>query len=100
MKYKICHVVFSTNRLEYLIPNLESQYLLNFENCEVHKIFIDDYPRGRNNMLIEGLVRTFGFSEVMLNHTNVGLSSVWTGLWNRIKERDYDYIFHQEDDIV
>lgn len=99
MKYKLCQIIFSTNRLEYLIPNLKSQHLLNFYNCDVHRIFIDDYPRTRNNLLIKALVEFYGFDEIILHENNQGLSATWNEFWNLIKDRDYDYVFHQEDDI-
>jgi len=99
MTYKICQVVFSTNRLEYLIPTLRAQKNLNFYGCEVHKIFIDDYPKTRNDNLIEGLVKLFGFNEIILHKENLGLSATWTEFWDLVKDRDYDFIFHQEDDV-
>lgn len=99
MKYKICQVIFSTNRLEYLIPTLRAQKNLNFYNCNVHKIFIDDYPQTRNDNLIKGLVNLYGYNEVILHKENKGLSSTWSEFWNLIKNRDYDYVFHQEDDV-
>lgn len=98
--YKICHIIFSTNRLEYLIPNLRSQYNLNFYNCDVDKIFIDDYPKTRNNNLIKSLVNIYGFKEIYLHENNVGLSATWKEFWEIVKDRGYDYIFHQEDDII
>jgi hypothetical protein len=100
MTYKICQVVFSTNRLEYLIPTLEAQKNLNFYGCEVHKIFMDDYPRKRNNFLITELVKLYGYNEIILHQENQGLSATWSEFWNLIKDRDYDYVFHQEDDVA
>ena len=97
--YKICQVIFSTNRIEYLCRTLEAQHNLNFEGCEVHKILIDDYPKGRNNLLISTLVRNFGYNEIILHESNLGLSATWSKFWNLIRDRDYDYIWHQEDDI-
>jgi hypothetical protein len=99
MSYKICQVIFSTNRLEYLIPNLKSQKNLNFYDCEVHKIFIDDYPKTRNDALITELVKLHGYNEIILHEENLGLSVTWSQFWELIKDRDYDYVFHMEDDI-
>lgn len=99
MTYKICQVIFSTNRLEYLIPTLEAQKNLNFYGCEVHKIFIDDYPKTRNNSLIRELVRRYGYEEIYLHEENQGLSLTWSNTWDLIKNRGYDYIWHQEDDV-
>lgn len=97
--YNICHVIFSTNRLEYLIPTLRAQQNLNFFGCNVEKIFIDDFPKGRNNNLIKALVSLYGFKELYLHEENKGLSVTWTEFWNLISKRNYDYVFHQEDDI-
>ena len=99
MTYKICQVIFSTNRLEYLIPTLRAQKNLNFYGCEVHKIFIDDYPRTRNNTMITELVKLYGYNEVILHEENKGLSVTWSEFWDLVKERDYDFIWHQEDDV-
>jgi hypothetical protein len=99
MTYKICQVIFSTNRLDYLIPTLKSQANLNFYGCEVHKIFIDDYPKTRNDLLITELVKLYGYDEIILHEKNEGLSVTWSQFWDLIKDRDYDYIWHQEDDV-
>lgn len=100
MTYKICQVVFSTNRLEYLIPTLKAQKNLNYYGCEVHKIFIDDYPKNRNDVELTNLVKSFGYDEIILHPKNLGLSLTWSSLWDLIKDRDYDYVFQQEDDIL
>lgn len=100
MKYKICQIIFSTNRLEYLIPNINSQKLLNFYNCDVHKILVDDYPLNRNNLMLKSYLEFNGINEVILHQENKGLGYTWTEIWNLIKDRDYDYVFHQEDDII
>lgn len=97
--YKICHVIFSTNRLEYLIPTLRSTHNLNFYNCQVDKIFFDDYPLTRNDNLLYSLIKLYGFNEYYFHKENQGLSSTWNEFWNLIKDRNYDYVFHQEDDI-
>lgn len=96
---KICKVIFSTNRIEYLTRTLETQKLLNFGNHQVHGIFVDDFPKGRNDVLINTLVSTYGYSEIILHKENMGLSVTWREFWNLIRDRDYDYIWHQEDDI-
>jgi len=99
MTYRICQVIFSTNRLEYLIPTLRAQSNLNFYGCHVEKIFIDDFPKTRNDNLLTGLVNLYGYKEVHLHRENLGLSATWTEFWNLIKDRNYDYVFHQEDDV-
>lgn len=97
---KICHVIFSTNRVEYLAKTLESTLLLNWDHCQVEKVFIDDMPHKRHDVLIRKLASAFGFNETYLHTENLGLSVTWTEFWKMICERDYDYIFHMEDDVV
>jgi hypothetical protein len=99
MTYKICQVVFSTNRLEYLLPTFNAQKNLNFYGCEVHKIFIDDYPKTRNDLLITELAKLHGYEEIILHQENLGLSVTWSQFWDLIRDREYDYIWHQEDDV-
>jgi hypothetical protein len=91
--------MFSTNRLEYLTRTLKAQQNINFYGCEVHKIFIDDYPKTRNNSLITELVKLYGYNEIILHEENKGLSVTWSEFWDLIKDRDYDYVFHMEDDV-
>lgn len=100
MTYKVCQVIFSTNRLAYLTKTLASQRLLNFDGCTVDKIFIDDFPKDRNDLLVKTIVNSFGYNEVYLHEKNQGLSVTWTEFWNLIRDRDYDYVWHQEDDVV
>lgn len=100
MSYKICQVVFSTNRLEYLIPTLRAQKNLNYYGCEVHKVFIDDYPKTRNDSLITELVKLHGYNEILLHEKNQGLSKTWSDFYKHIKDRDYDYVLHMEDDVI
>jgi hypothetical protein len=99
MTYKICQVIFSTNRIEYLTKTLMAQRNLDFTGCDVHRIFIDDFPKDRNNMMISALVQSFGYTELHLHPVNQGLSVTWTNFWNSIKDQNYDYIWHQEDDV-
>lgn len=99
MPYNVCQIIFSTNRIEFLSRTLEAQDNLNFEGCNVEKIFIDDYPNDRNTPLIRELVKSFGYNEIYLHEKNQGLSATWSEFWNLIKDRDYDYIWHQEDDV-
>lgn len=96
---KICKIIFSTNRIEYLTKTLESQKHIDFGDHEVEGIFFDDYPKGRNDKLITTLVKSYGYNEVILHQENKGLSVTWSECWNLIKNRNYDYIWHQEDDV-
>lgn len=99
MTYKICQVIFSTNRLQYLPRTLATQKNLDFTGCEVDRIFIDDYPKGRNNMLIDLLARAHGFNEVHLHQENMGITRSWQHFYDIIRDRQYDYIWQQEDDV-
>lgn len=96
----ICQVLFSTNRIEYLTQTLEAQAHLDFGEHTVHKIFFDDYPTGRNNRLIRMLAETYGYQEIILHSENKGLSATWTEFFTLIRDRGYDYIWHQEDDVI
>lgn len=96
----ICQVIFSTNRLEYLTRTLEAQSLLDFGDHTVHKIFIDDYPQGRNNRMVRMLAETYGYQEIILHEENLGITKTWTEFFDLIRPRNYDYIWHQEDDVV
>lgn len=97
---KVLHVMFSTNRINYLTRTLEAQFSkLDFTGLEVHKMFFDDYPLGRDNAYISSLVREYDFEEVILHYKNMGITSTWNELFQIIKTRDYDYILHQEDDV-
>lgn len=100
MKYKVCHIIFSTNRIEYLKQTLEYQKNLDFTDCDVYKLLIDDYPKNRDNQYLESLVKSYGFNEVILHGTNQGLSVTWKECWDLIKNKDFDYIFQQEDDVL
>ena len=77
-----------------------AQRHLNWEGCTVDKIFIDDFPAGRNDVFISNLAETFGYKEQYLHKENLGLSVTWSEFWNLIKDRNYDYVWHQEDDVT
>ena len=97
---KICHLIFSCNRLKYLLPSLESSKNIDFGDHEVYRILVDDYPRTRNNNIFRLLAKTYNIDKLVLNGQNKGLSVSWTHSWEEIKKYDFDYIFHQEDDII
>jgi hypothetical protein len=49
--------------------------------------------------MITQLVKLYGYNEVILHKENLGLSVTWSEFWDLIKDRDYDYVWHQEDDV-
>jgi len=99
--YKVCKVIWSTNRLEYLIPTLKSQAsMIDWSGCEVHGIFIDDMPKGRHDGTVRELAKMFGYDEVILNPVNQGITVNWTNTFKMLSERGYDYVYHSEDDVV
>ena len=100
MMYKVCQIIVSTNRLEYLTQTLEAQVLLDTTGCDVHKIFVDDYPNERNDDTLRLLARNAGYHEIYLHDQNRGIGATWQELWTMIRDRDYDYVWHQEDDVV
>lgn len=97
---KILHVIFSTNRINYLEKTLYTQEkYLDFSGLEVHKLLIDDYPLNRDDSIIINLAKKYNFKEIILHPTNLGITSTWAELFSIIKSRNYDYILHQEDDV-
>jgi hypothetical protein len=96
---KICHVVFSTNRVEFLKKTFEAQKKFDYTGVEVHKLFIDDYPSGRDNDYLAEMVISNGYNEVIFHEENLGITKTWQQLFDIVKDRDYDYILHQEDDV-
>ena len=98
---KICRVVFSTNRLEFLKPTLESHdKMIDFGSNQVHSILIDDYPNGRDNQVMLDLAKKHNFNQLVLHSENKGITLTWSELWDHLATQDYDYIWHHEDDVV
>ena len=98
MSYKILQIICSTNRIEYLSRTLESQKKLDFSGCEVTKYFVDDYPLGRTDSFLINFVKEYGFDIQNLHKENIGITRTWQEIFDFIKERDFDYVWHQEDD--
>lgn len=98
---KVCQVIFSTNRIAFLKKTLETQKVfLDYEGVElVDKIFIDDYPEGRDNEYITNLAKSYGFTEIILHTENKGITSTWQEFFDLVKTRNYNYILHTEDDV-
>lgn len=96
---KVLHVIFSCNRLKYLFPTLDSLKNLDYGNHEVDKLIIDDYPRTRNNAIFDLIGKKYGF-KIWYNEENKGLSVNWSEFFHYLKQTNYDYILHQEDDVV
>ena len=97
MTVKICQVVFSTNRLEYLGRTLKSQRFLDATGCHVTRLLFDDYPQGRCNDTITALAKSHGYQPI-LHEQNQGITATWQHLFDLVKQGDFDYIWHQEDD--
>lgn len=96
---KILHVVFSCNRLNYLTKTIESWSNLDYGNHDVTRLIVDDYPRTRNDSIFELLAKVHK-TLLWKNTDNLGLSVTWSNFFNWLKEQDYDYILHQEDDVI
>lgn len=96
---KILHVVFSCNRLKYLTKSIESWRYLDYGEHQVDRLIVDDYPRTRNNAVFELLGKAHK-TMLWLNPQNYGLSVTWSYFFEWLKTKDYDYILHQEDDVV
>jgi hypothetical protein len=96
---KILHVVFSTNRIKYLTKTIESWNNLNYGNHEVTRLLVDDYPMTRNDSIFQLLAKSHNLL-LWLNTENLGLSVTWTNFFNWVKGQEFDYILHQEDDVI
>lgn len=99
---RICQVLFSTNRIPYLSRTLEAQSkFLDFTGCEaVDKIFFDDFPLGRDNAQITALAKSHGYQEIYMHDENKSIGATWREFFDLIRERDYEHVFHSEDDIL
>lgn len=97
---KICACIFSTNRIPYLTRTLESQKLLNFYGLDVHRILFDDFPKDRDDAAITALAKAHGYDEIYLHTENKSIGATWREFWDLIRDRDYDFVWSQEDDVV
>lgn len=97
--FRICLAVFSTNRLEYLTRTLAAQRCFDFAGCEVDRILIDDMPIGRDDCMLRALAESHAYHEVYLHRENLSIGATWQEFWNLIRDRNYDYVLHQEDDV-
>ena len=97
---KICKLMWSANRVEFLEKTLQSHHRLDFGDHEVHGIFIDDMPLDRDDEYIRHLANSHGFDEVILHEENQGITKVFTESHKLIASGDYDYVWHQEDDFT
>jgi len=100
---KICKILWSTNRLEFLLPTLKSSHeFIDWGDNEVDGIFIDDMPLNRNDKFIEGLAKSYGYNHIKLHKENKGLTNTWKESYDILKslEKDYDLVWHQEDDLI
>jgi glycosyltransferase involved in cell wall biosynthesis len=96
---KILHVIFSCNRIKYLTKTLDSLKNLDYGDHQVDRLIIDDYPRTRNPAIFNLLCKVHGFNS-LLQTDNLGLSVTWTNFFEFLKNTEYDYVLHQEDDVV
>jgi len=98
---KICKLMFSVNRLEYLIPTLEStDKYIDWGDHEVDGIFIDDMPTDRNDKEIFNLACKYGYNNIILHEKNQGAAGTWKASYELLKDKGYDFVFMQEDDII
>ena len=97
---KICHIIMSCGRPEYLDETLQSLDRLDFGCHKVFRILVDDYPKDRDNEWFVKMADAYHVDNLILNEENKGLSKVWSDLWDMIKDMDFDYILHQEDDVI
>ena len=97
---KITILFFSTNRLEFLIPSLDTFFkYVNFGNHQIYSVLIDDYPKDRNDETFKKIKKDYKIDKLILHTKNEGYSKTWKEGWDNVPE-DTDYIFHQEDDYT
>ncbi len=95
---KIGLVVFSSNRLQYLEPVLESLALIDFDGFEVYRLLIDDFPKGRDPRRFHEIQKRHGFDEMILNEQITGYDKNIARAWQLLRAAGVDFIWHQEDD--
>jgi hypothetical protein len=78
---------------------LSSFQKLNFGDHQVYGIFIDDYPKGRNDDQITSMAKYYGYDQIILHPENMGLTRTWAQFNDLVRDMDFDYIWHQEDDV-
>lgn len=97
---KVCQVVFSTNRTEYLTRTMEAmQEKVDYSGLDLYKILIDDYPQGRNNDEVIAFADKYKFNQVLLHEENLGITGTWQHMFEVVQLLGVDYIFHHEDDV-
>ena len=90
---KICKIIFSTNRLEFLIPTLTScSENIDWGDHEVDGLFIDDMPKDRNDDQITELANIHGYNNVILHKENKGLGYTWHESYEWLKDKGYDLV--------
>ena len=93
--------MFSVNRLEYLIPTLEStDKFIDWGDHEVDGIFIDDMPTDRDDEKVFNLAYKYGYNNIVLHEENQGAAGTWRASYELLKDKGYDFVFMQEDDII
>lgn len=97
---KVTILFFSTNRLEFLIPSLDSFFKhVNFGENEIYSVLIDDYPKDRDDEMFRKIQKKYNIDKLILHEENQGYSKTWKEGWDNIPENT-DFIFHQEDDFT
>jgi hypothetical protein len=54
---------------------------------------------GRDNNSLLQFVFSNGYDEAILHEENMGITKTWQQLFDIVKDEDYDYILHHEDDV-
>lgn len=96
---KICHAIFSCDRVEYLKRALNSLTKLNYGEHHVDRLLIDDYPLTRDDKVFAEIAKDYNINRLVLNKTNFGIAKNIQNLFDILYTSNYDYILHQEDDV-
>jgi hypothetical protein len=72
---------------------------LDFGPHQVDGIFVDDYPTGRDDNQIRTIAEHYGYNRIVLHQENTGLTGTWAEVNRLLADKEYDYIWQQEDDV-
>ena len=96
---KITILFFSTNRLEFLIPTLNTFFkFVDFDKHDIYSILIDDYPKNRDIEIFAKIQEKYGIDKLILHDKNEGYSKTWKEGWDNIPN-DTDLILLKEVDF-
>src|SRR4030095_2398974 len=92
-------VVFTDGRNDYLEQTLATFVEQVSFPEPPYKILIDDMPQDRDSDLLGKIAARFGFDELILNDTNLGVFGTVLKAWSCLP-RQTEYVFDLQNDFV